>query len=248
MSKILNKIAQILRFASELEEYDPDNGNKDKLAAFVQYYAKNHFNEFYFFPVSGEPAEAKTFNEVYPTAYKNAGTPWVDIKEFGKYAKYVVYHAGNPVTALYKSYSFAYKKLKEHYSDGFLEIYRGMGVDFDTFKDMAEGRHENLGTHWTLDKKMAKEEFATNNRIGSVGVLFTAKVSGEHIDIPRTIYLNIRFEDESEIRLAKQTPLTLINVEVPKIGGHSKYTHMDTIRWVEDLLLTTFWESTKYYA
>jgi len=98
--------------------------------------------------------------------------------------------------------------------DGYLTIYRSMTVPHDYLRKIKEGKIKRIGHYWTFDKDYAEPHWGYNTNNNEI--IFEAKIKENQVNWINTFRLNLEHEsinDEHEIRLFKNTPLYIINIE-----------------------------------
>ena len=98
--------------------------------------------------------------------------------------------------------------------DNSIDVYRAMTVDDDYLEKLKYGQVNRLGIYWTYEEDKAEAHWGYNQEKTNEIILQIA-IKEEYIDWVDTFRLNLEHEfmnDESEIRLFKNTPIQIKNI------------------------------------
>lgn len=95
---------------------------------------------------------------------------------------------------------------------GYIEIYRAMSVD-DNWIEHLQKQGKRLGIYWSWDINRAEAHWGFNHQ---KEVILTAIINEKYINWKETFELNLDLSlaDEKEIRLYKNTPLEITNINI----------------------------------
>ena len=96
-------------------------------------------------------------------------------------------------------------------------LFRGMTVDHGAVEDILVGKGK-VGVHWSLDADIARRFASEGDK--AISIILQGHADASSVDVPRSIYLSfINYEDEDEIRLRPNSPMTITKVSI--VGGES---------------------------
>jgi hypothetical protein len=114
---------------------------------------------------------------------------------------------------------FRFDKIKELFEslieNNKIKIYRALLVNDDYINKIKSGTIKHVGIFWTYDKESAEPHWGYNDKNKQNNVLYCAEIDQQHVDWNNTLRLNLEHEylnEEKEIRLFRNTPLSLIKV------------------------------------
>jgi len=192
------KLANLLRVAEKLSDYDPKTGNQKKIAAIIAGILKLS---------GGDDKKDLYITEVARHKYKTA---------FPKQPEMWYEYTKSKLESYYEVYKEAYKTLKGTIKGGKVKIWRAMEVSSEFLDELATG-NPLLGSYWSWEERAANV-FADEHikRTGSIPIKLAGVVSADKINWGTSLYYNMHpdFDNEKEIRLNVGTEITLVNVAV----------------------------------
>ena len=102
-----------------------------------------------------------------------------------------------------------------NYSESRLILYRAMSVPADYLDKMIFGKVKRLGHYWAYSKEKAEPHWGYNDEKLNHSIIFEIKIPDDQVDWIETFRLNLEhdfYNDESEIRLFKNTPINIENI------------------------------------